>query len=332
MTKKVAIGLPVYNGEAFLAEAIESILGQSFGDFDLIVADNASTDKTEALCQRYAQRDKRVRYIRRPRNIGAGLNFDSVYRMADAPYFKWAAHDDVLAPGFLAACVTALDADPDVILAMPATVLIDEHGAPLPFSAGRGGHIDSSGVCWAALPEKSADLASADPVARFAALVMHMILCVEIFGVMRRSALKRTLMQGSYLGSDKVMLAELCLRGRFWLGSEPMFFRRCHPKQYSIAGKSDRYRAAWWGGVNARLLTHTLMVQKLIFLADYCRRIGRSPLTPKQRAACLRIVLHRALMRGKTWLGVANAELDGFYPATQAAPATKAAAMNESEA
>ena len=323
MTRKVSIGLPVYNGEAFVAEAIESILGQSFGDFDLIIADNASTDGTEALCQQYAARDTRVRYIRRAHNIGAARNFDSVYRMADAPYFKWAAHDDVLAPGFLATCVAALDADPDVVVAMPATELIDENGVPLTFSPSRGGYVDASGICWPALPEKSSDLASADPVARFAALVMHMILCVEIFGVMRRSAVADTLMQGSYLGSDKVMLAELCLRGRFWLGSEPMFFRRCHRRQYSVVGRSDRYRAEFWEGANAKALMHTLAVQKLIFFLDYCRRIARSPLTLAQRQACLRIVLRRALMRGKTWVGNANAVIDGCYPATDVSAVTE---------
>src|SRR5260370_26794766 len=107
--KKVAIGLPVYNGDNYVAAAIDSILGQSYGDFDLLISDNASTDGTEEICQAYAQRDRRIRYIRQPKNVGAAGNHNLTVRMTDSPYFKWAAHDDLLAPGFLAACLRLLD-------------------------------------------------------------------------------------------------------------------------------------------------------------------------------------------------------------------------------
>ncbi len=95
--KKVAIELPVYNGDNCLAAAIESTLAQSYGDFDFLISDNASTDGTEEICRAYAQRDRRIRYIRQAQNVGAAANYNLIVPMTDSPYFKWAAHDNLLA-------------------------------------------------------------------------------------------------------------------------------------------------------------------------------------------------------------------------------------------
>ena len=98
---RVSIGLPVYNGELFLENALDSILSQTYSDFELIISDNASDDKTEEICRSYAARDKRVRYSRNAHNLGAAPNYNRVYHLARGRYFKWASHDDVLAPEFL---------------------------------------------------------------------------------------------------------------------------------------------------------------------------------------------------------------------------------------
>ncbi len=93
-TPKVSIGMPVYNGEPFIREALDSLLAQTFTDFDLIISDNASTDGTEAICQEYAAKDKRIRYIRQTENRGATANFQFVLDEAVGEYFMWAAADD----------------------------------------------------------------------------------------------------------------------------------------------------------------------------------------------------------------------------------------------
>ena len=99
---RVSIGLPIYNGENFLGDAVESLLAQTFTDFELVLVDNASTDGTAAMCERFVARDKRVRYHRNPQNIGGAPNFNLAFQLADrAPYFKWAAHDDRHLPDFL---------------------------------------------------------------------------------------------------------------------------------------------------------------------------------------------------------------------------------------
>ncbi len=92
---RVSIGMPVYNGEKFIREALDSLLLQTFTDFELIISDNASTDGTEAICREYAEKDHRVRYVRQVENLGAIANFKFVLDEAVAEYFMWAAADDV---------------------------------------------------------------------------------------------------------------------------------------------------------------------------------------------------------------------------------------------
>ena len=125
---RVTIGLPVYNGETYLREAIESLLSQSFEDFELIISDNASTDGTRTICEQYAELDPRVLYDRCETNFGARRNYNRLVAMARGEYFKWAAHDDNCYPDFLAECVVALGRDPDAVVCYPTTHLIDDKG------------------------------------------------------------------------------------------------------------------------------------------------------------------------------------------------------------
>src|SRR5213083_553738 len=108
-TPKISIGLPVYNGEKYLAVALKSILSQDYEDFELIISDNASQDRTADICRELSGGDKRVRYSRVEVNRGAAPNYQRVFQLANGKYFKWAAHDDVCLPGFLKGCVEAID-------------------------------------------------------------------------------------------------------------------------------------------------------------------------------------------------------------------------------
>lgn len=289
---KVAIGLPVYNGGEYLAEALASILAQTFGDFELLISDNASDDATEDLCRQYASHDRRIRYVRQTRNIGAAANHNFVVGHSESRFFKWAAHDDLLDPHFLEVSVAALEKQPEAVLASPASDLIDELGEVLPFSNERGGMVDRAGVCWPPLPENNPGLTSTDPAARFHGVMLNMVMCVEIFGVMRREALMRTTLQGPFSGADKVLLAQMALLGPFWLGSDVLFHRRCHPKQFSAAS-SGAYRAMWFSGQN-----DSLMRQQIKLLLAYCRSVQMSPLSLEQRFKCFASISLRSLFRG----------------------------------
>src|SRR5262245_12741967 len=128
---RVTIGMPVYNGQAYLAHAIESVLGQSFSDLELIISDNGSTDETRAIAEEYAARDDRVRYLRSDTNRGAAWNYRRAFDVARGEYFRWAPADDWFAPDSVAVCVAALDANSDAVLCYPKTSLVDANGTLL---------------------------------------------------------------------------------------------------------------------------------------------------------------------------------------------------------
>ncbi|MEO0547975.1 MAG: glycosyltransferase family 2 protein [Pseudomonadota bacterium] len=230
-TPKVSIGLPVFNGDAFLAEAVESILDQSFNDFELILCDNASTDGTEEICRHFAHLDARVRYIRHEKNLGAAANYNRAFEEARGMYFKWGAHDDNLHREFLAECVVALDADPDCLLAYTETVLIDEHGIET------GQQID-----------RFASL-SRDPAERLSTwLSLPTGLCNPVFGLIRREEMAKTIRHGTYMGADRVLLGEIALRGRSFMIEKPLFYRRMHPNISTLANPGFLKLTQWFTG------------------------------------------------------------------------------------
>ena len=106
---KVSIGLPVYNGEEFIVKKIESILSQTFKDFELIISDNNSTDKTAEICKKFELIDKRIKFLVQKKNIGAAANFNFVLDKANGKYFLWSAVDDFLLATFLEKNINVLE-------------------------------------------------------------------------------------------------------------------------------------------------------------------------------------------------------------------------------
>jgi glycosyltransferase involved in cell wall biosynthesis len=117
-TPKVSIGMPVFNGEPFIREALDSLLAQTFTDFELIISDNASTDATEDICREYLAKDDRIRYIRQTENLGASQNFQFVLGEAIGQYFMWAAADDLQKPTFVEKLAHVLDLNQSFCCAM----------------------------------------------------------------------------------------------------------------------------------------------------------------------------------------------------------------------
>lgn len=122
---RLSIGLPVYNGERYLSKSLTALLGQRYDDFELIISDNASTDGTEDICRDYLARDRRVKYVRQPRNIGLAPNHNFVFQQARGDLFKWASYDDLYGRDLLLRCVEALDEHPHVVLSHAHQALID---------------------------------------------------------------------------------------------------------------------------------------------------------------------------------------------------------------
>lgn len=125
-TPTVSIGMPVYNGAKYIREALDSLLAQTFTDFDLVISDNASTDATQAICEEYARRDSRVRYVRQRENKGAIANFKFVLDYAQADLFMWAAYDDLWATDYLMDAITLLS-DKSIDFVFPSFELRSIH-------------------------------------------------------------------------------------------------------------------------------------------------------------------------------------------------------------
>jgi glycosyltransferase involved in cell wall biosynthesis len=211
----VSVGLPVYNGERYLPAALESHLAQTFEDFELIVCDNASTDRTGDIALSYAAGDRRVRYVRHSANIGAARNFNRAFELSGGEYFRWAAADDLFAPESLARCVDVLDRERSAVLVYPKTQLINDAGLVI------------------GLYQDRLHLPSPRPSERFRLLLERLQLCNAQYGLMRSDAMRRTGLFGCYIGSDHVFLAELALHGTFWEMPEALLFRRLHSQAAS---------------------------------------------------------------------------------------------------
>ena len=216
MPPAVTIGLPVYNGEDYLGEAIDSILAQTFVDFELVISDNGSTDSTERICEEFAARDDRIRYVRTGTNRGGSWNFHRVLELADGAYFRWAAHDDTIRPSYLERCVKVLDDDPSVVLCHTAVEIIDANGIS------EGVHQD---------PPMRREAAEAH--IRFRDVAIHSGRNHQIFGLIRRDALLRIPPYGSHANADGVLLARLSLIGRFVKLDDVLQVMRVHEAQAS---------------------------------------------------------------------------------------------------
>lgn len=201
----VAIGLPVYNGERFLRESIDSIRVQTYRNWTLTIVDNASNDGTESICREYAQSDDRIAYFRNPTNVGLARNFNRAFSLSKGTYFRWHAHDDVLDEKFLELSVAALSENPLAALAYPETIVINEIGEPI-LGYDIGADID---LCRGA---------SADRFKRYAALQRPSV-ARYMFGLTRPELLKYSRLMMSHMWADATLLSELLLSGPFILAN-----------------------------------------------------------------------------------------------------------------
>ena len=226
----LTIGLPVYNGERYLDAAAESVLTQSFRDFELIISDNASSDGTEAIGRMLAARDPRVMYRRNDRNLGLNGNFNLLVPLARGRLFKWATSDDLLRAGYLERCVAAIDADPAVVLAYPKTDFIDADGAT----------IDRTDPGW--------HLVSDDPAERLRSAVTAGHFVNAALGVIRTDALRRTRLLPSYSGGDFRLMTELSLLGKFVEIPDRLYVRRIHTGSTGGNTGNAPWQRRYWSG------------------------------------------------------------------------------------
>jgi glycosyltransferase involved in cell wall biosynthesis len=209
---KVSVGLPVYNGERYLPNALTRLLSQDFSDFELIISDNASTDGTQAICQAYARKDSRIRYFRNEANVGLAANHNRAFLLSRGEFFKWAAHDDDFPSAMLGRFVEAFARAPRAVaMVYSRCEYIDE------LDNVQG--IDSDGV----------DTNNPWPHQRLAHFLRHIHMYNSAYGLMRSEILRRTRLYGLYPMSDYVLLSELAMLGPIVELPEPLLRIRRHP-------------------------------------------------------------------------------------------------------
>lgn len=261
---RVSVGVPVYNGEVFLADSIRSIQAQTLGDLEIVVSDNGSSDASAEIALDLAAGDPRIRMIRQPRNRGAAWNYNEVLRAARAPLFKWMPADDRMDPRYLERCVATLDASPAAVLAYPLTELIDAEGKII------GTYRDG--------------LALTHPRAwrRAGRFVLTINLCNSVLGVFRSEVLRTTRMIQSFAGADAVLLMETALRGRIVEIPEFLFQRRVHAGASHEANRSPEELERWFDPEAARRVRLPVRYE---LLRGYLRAAREAPLPAGERLA-----------------------------------------------
>ena len=207
----MSVGVPVRNGARFLAETLDSLLAQSYADFELLISDNASTDETETICRAYAARDPRIHFFRSDVDLGLAGNYNFLFLQARGKYFKWAAADDLHEPDYLRRCVEVLDRDPSVVLAYCKSRFIDENGKPV---------VET---------DPGFDPRSEAARERLRYVIRSNRWVNAIFGLIRSEVLAKTPLLPRYPSGDYIILGELALLGKFEKFRKSCFCAACIP-------------------------------------------------------------------------------------------------------
>lgn len=264
----VGIGLPVYNGADYLRDAIESVLAQTFEDFELLICDNASTDATPEICREYADKDDRIRYVRNRVNLGGGPNHRRVFELNRGRYYRLFHHDDAMHPELLARCVEVLDANPQIVSAFSSAARINSKGevtghySPLP-------HFESN-----------------DPVVRVWEALRFGEEPLALFGLVRADVMEKIDLPGNSPSADRVWVAELAMHGPFQEIREPLFLHREYPNRSLSAFGFGHATIAWWDpkAVSSFSFPYWRTFRALV------RAINRAPLSKPDKLRAYRLV------------------------------------------
>lgn len=276
----VTVGLPVYNGERFVAKSIETLLAQTFTDFKVIISDNASTDRTGEICREFAARDPRIDYQRNSTNIGMAGNYNLTFGLSRSRYFRWATADDFCAPELLEDHVKVLESDPSIALAYPQAWFVDEDGTPY--------------EAW----KDELHLMGDDPVERFKTVVRKLKRVHHHLGLMRSDCVRRTGGIAKHVSSDVGFIAEMSLLGKFYQIPKQQFYRRLHRDSSSWATNDEKHQARRYHASNVSRIPFS----RWRFHAYRFGVVHRSPLSRAQRADLYWFLVRRAASEWR-WLG-----------------------------
>lgn len=248
----VSIGVPVFNGEAGLSRCLDGLLRQGYPHLEIIISDNASTDATPSICERYARMDSRIHYRRSDHNRGSYWNFNKVFELSTGKYFMWAAHDDEREPSFVSACVDRLEQCPDAVLCQAHTaVFIEGHDEMLYIAA-----LDTFE-------------AAAGIVDRYQEALKRLP-ATAIYGVYRSSAMRATKLFQKVIATDIAFMQELSIHGRFVQVPGVLFSYRGRKTWNTIHQDARTFlgvdRKPWW------------YRPFLMLFVNHSQRVGQAPI------------------------------------------------------
>lgn len=267
----VSIGLPVYNGEKYISESIESIINQTFEDFELIISDNSSIDRTEEICREFSDQDPRIRYYRNDKNIGLALNHNRTFELAKGKYFKWMHYDDLISSDYLEKCVKALNELPSVVLCYTREADVDENKELIGYES------------------YLLDFRCSQPHQRFKYYIETWQSCGyihgnPILGLMRSDKLRMTPLMRANVWSELAFVGELLLLGEFYEIPEELFFYRHHPQSSRAVREQEGWNAlaALFSPENRQKIQRP----ELGLLFQLLGSIRRSQLSQYEKAFC----------------------------------------------
>jgi hypothetical protein len=294
--------MPVFNAEAYIADALNSLLSQSFSDFEITISDNASVDHTEEICRDFASRDDRIRYHRQRENLGAIPNFNFVFKQSRGTYFKWAAYDDICMPDYLQVCIDVLDRDDAVVWCHTASGKIDKQGQVLtrddPWAEDLA-HTDQAG-----LPRRHYQ--SPRRHQRFLGVLLGTNWCVDSYGLIRSEVLGQTSLFPACYGAEKVLMGALSLRGLYHHVPETLFFQRVHPAASSSMNKAADQLTFMDTRASTRFTSTRLQL-----LRGHVESVIQTPMPLSERALCYGMIA-RYLLQASKWSTIARNTLAGI--------------------
>lgn len=249
----VAIGLPVYNGERYIAQSIESVLNQHFTDFTFLISDNASTDATWEICQSYAARDRRIRLRKNSTNTGALENFNLVLQETESDFFMWHAHDDLLGPSYVGNCYKFLKENEAFVLCCSRTTFINDTGQET-YSDVSDYNLDSN-----------------DAIERYRKCFEESwLINLAFYGLIRRNFLKKLNFGLKTQGKDFIDTLQLSLMGKFHQSSTvERYYRR---RKYESAREAVEWYSKQLQGDNfhVTLFPHFRMLSNVFKMIAGC--------------------------------------------------------------
>lgn len=270
---KISVGLPVYNGELYLEDAIRVTLDQTYRDFELIISDNASTDRTEEICRDFAAVDSRIKYLRNNENIGAANNYNILFHNAAGEFFRWFNADDLCSPMLHERCLQTLEANSDAVMCYGKTDIINNNGNLIE-------HYDDN-----------LNLQQESAAERFLYYLKKPGLTNAIYGLMRRDLLGRTMLmgRGKFHSADLNLVAELTLYGKIIEIPETLFYRRMHEEASSWDRNDDSVQQEFWTGGSSKFKMPTLRKYHA-----YWRAVQKSPCSRNEKKQMEKFLMKKA--------------------------------------